>query len=111
MYVHHVVAELAYGETSSRTKYIRHLDDNKLNNYPSNVVPGTPSDNREDSRRNGTMIVGSQSHHAKISEEDVRDIRRKIAAGIRNREIVKEYGLTSSTITNIRKRKIWKHVV
>src|ERR1700727_1496108 len=84
VYLHHVIAELAFGAVSSHKNYIRHLDDNRLNNYASNVARGSPADNREDSRRNGTMLVGSRSHHAKISEDDVREIRRKMREGTRS---------------------------
>ena len=111
VYLHHVVAELAYGAVSGVRNHIRHLDDNKLNNYTSNIAQGTAGDNREDARRNRTMLIGSRHPLAILTEDDVRDIRRKLASGVRNKEIVKEYGLASSSVTYIRKRKTWKHVV
>lgn len=54
-------------------------------------------------------VRGETNGNAKLSDEDVRDIRRRIAAGDMQARIAKEHGVSPSTIANIRTGRTWRH--
>ena len=78
---------------------------------PAHLAIGTIKDNSDDSRRKGRATVGIQSHFAKITEDDVREIRIRRLKGERLRSIGVDYGLSDACVCVIAKRKKWKHVV
>lgn len=49
----HLVAFMAYGRWPAPGEIVRHLDDDRLNNYAGNIAFGTQRDNVRDSIRNG----------------------------------------------------------
>jgi hypothetical protein len=110
IYLHHVVAELIYGSTPSGQR-IRHYDDDKGNNFPSNLCFGTQSENLHDAVRNGCVKVGEARHDTKLSSEAVRDIRRRVALGIETQaEIGSDYGLDQRAVWQIKERLRWRHL-
>ena len=48
--------------------------------------------------------------NAKVTEEQVREIRTRRETGESYNELAKEFGLTPTTVRNIALRKTWKHV-
>lgn len=54
---------------------------------------------------------GSTHPLARLTEDDIREIRRMKQAGMRNRRIAEHFQMTESSICNILKGKTWKHVV
>ena len=75
--------------------YIRHLDDNRANNKLENLCYGTPLENYLDVYRLGGT-------HGKLTAENVRDIRRKLAEGFSTSEIAARYNVCERVIRNIR---------
>ncbi len=58
-----------------------------------------------------TESQGVKHHKAKLTEQDVLDIRARYAVGdIKQYEIAKIYGVTQPTINAIINRKIWQHI-
>ena len=54
---------------------------------------------------------GSAHYKAKLTEIDVKVIRRAYAAGLcTQRDIASEYNISKYTVWNILKKKTWKHV-
>lgn len=53
---------------------------------------------------------GEDHHFAKLTNEKVREIRRLCAAGVRHRQIARCYGISPSTVSDIRTGKLWKHI-
>lgn len=53
---------------------------------------------------------GSASHRATITEDDVRAIRARHAAGELQRDLAAAYGLAAGTVSQIVHRTRWKHV-
>ena len=51
--------------------------------------------------------AGSSNHNAKLSDDDIVEIRRLIDAGEFNTTIGKMFGVNHSTISNIRRGKSW----
>ncbi len=57
------------------------------------------------------VVVGERHPQSKVTADQVREIRRRYAAGgISQRLLGLEYGITQMTVTEIVRRKIWRHV-
>lgn len=57
----------------------------------------------------GKRLIAPVTQH-KLTEDDVRDIRRSLAQGVMGERIAEEYGVDPSLIGFIKNGKIWKHV-
>ncbi len=90
----------------------RHKDDNALNNRIDNLVWGNRFENMDDRRRNGLMVCGEKQWTAKVTEDEVREMRRRYERGnVLQKQLADEYGVTYQLVHCIVKRKTWKHVV
>jgi hypothetical protein len=84
-------------------------DDNRL----ENLYWGTRKQNQQDSIRHGTKAYGRQfqSGHApyrtKLTRDDVRAIRASTES---HAELAEKYGVHRTTISDIRRGKIWANV-
>lgn len=59
----------------------------------------------------GTLIRGEKQHLAKLTEQDVLEIRSKYAAGESVKELQVRYKIKSgSTIRSVIDKTTWKHV-
>jgi hypothetical protein len=78
---------------------------------PDHLFLGTPQDNLADMRSKGRQARGEKHGHAKLSEEDVRSIRRRYATGeAKQQELADEYKVGQGIISQIIHRKLWSHV-
>lgn len=85
-----------------------HNDGNCLNDAPNNLRWDTVIGNKSDMVRHGTRVCGEMVVTAKLTEADVREIRR---VGKPLRPLAKRYGITEAMVSLIIKRKAWKHVI
>lgn len=81
---------------------------------PAHLWLGLPVDNTRDMLakgrgRNGDRR-GSKNGNAKLTEEDIHEIRRLIANGLNNTVIAARFGVVHGMISLIRLGKKWKHV-
>ncbi len=88
-----------------------HKCDNRWCVNPDHLFLGTIDDNNKDKTAKGRNVSwmqrGEASHTSKLTEDDVRAIRkdhRKTAV------IAAEYGVNKSTIERVRNYKYWTHV-
>jgi hypothetical protein len=84
-----------------------HGDGDCRNNRLSNLRWDTALANREDMVRHGTRQRGRQIHTAKLTEDDVREIRR---IGKPLKPLAIRFGVTETTVSYVLNRKVWKHV-
>jgi hypothetical protein len=89
---------------------VRHLDGNHLNNNLENLTYGTAKENAEDRVRCGAHTIGETHGRAKLTVDNVRDIRHMYECAIPIAEIAREFNRGESTIRDIVKGKHWKHV-
>lgn len=88
-----------------------HWDGNPRNNRADNLRWATKKENEEDKKRHGTYQYGVNNVSNKLSEQNVRDIRQRYAAGgVTQRALAREYGLHQVTVSEIVLRKIWEWV-
>ncbi|MGE0652015.1 MAG: NUMOD4 motif-containing HNH endonuclease [Alphaproteobacteria bacterium] len=91
---------------------VAHSDGNPSNNRVSNLRWATHRDNQMDMRRHGTMMDGEKCITAKLTAEQVRAIRQRVAADGRGsqRRISEETGLSPAQICRIVKNTRWRHL-
>ncbi len=104
---HRVSYELEYGAIPSKLCVCHHCD-NPPCVRPEHLFLGTRDDNNQDAIRKGRNAKGRMVPQAKLTEEQVKSIRLDTRS---RREIAKEYGLYYNTISKIRTRKLWAHVL
>jgi hypothetical protein len=108
-YIHHVVAEMAHGPRPGGLNVL-HRDDDKSNNWPDNLYYGTQAQNTRDAIVNGLFVTGQRRTQAKVTDDDVRQIRRLLAAGERQTEIGPKFGISSQLVNAIARGRRWAHV-
>lgn len=96
----------------SEEDIICHKCDNPSCVNPNHLFKGTTQDNVNDKIDKGRDVRGENVHCSKLNAQDVIDIRRLVADGnIKKQDIAKMFNISPSGVTNIYKRKIWKHVL
>lgn len=106
--VHRIVLEAFVGPCPVGQEGL-HGDDDGSNNDLSNLRWGTRADNLQDAIRNGRKAVGSSVYLAKLTEADIPDIR-KLFGSRSYASIARQYGVSESTIRQIRDGRSWAHV-
>jgi hypothetical protein len=81
---------------------------------PDYLFTGTVQDNVFDMMKKGRGIKAKGEQHGmvKLSEDDVVEIRRRVAAGEYENQtkLGKEFGVSNQLISRIASRGIWAHV-
>lgn len=108
--VHQLVAE-AFLYKSLGAVEVRHLDGNPQNNVVTNLKWGSYRDNREDSRKHGTLAVGEKHGRSKLDASDVRQIRSNWNGGSTYTSVARDYGVDPKTIWQIIKGRTWVQVL
>lgn len=104
---------LIHGETeANKHEVVRHTCDNPPCVNPRHLVGGTHLDNQRDMAARGRIkpAKGRLHWNAKITEDDVREIRRRAALGEKQRALAEEFGLTFQQVWHIVRRRSWDHV-
>ena len=68
----------------------------------------TKAENEADSVGHGTHTRGSCNGGAKFTDEQVADVRRRLAAGEQGKDIAADLGVTGSTISRINRRQRYR---
>ncbi len=107
---HRISYEMHHGEIAQRLQ-VCHSCDNRRCVNPSHLWLGTAADNARDRDSKGRGAFGRRNFNTKLTEREVREIRRRYAAGgVVARELASEYGVATSTVGNILNGYHWKHV-
>ena len=88
----------------------RHLDDNPLNNHLDNLAYGTHAENEQDKARNGNALIGERHWAAQLTDEKVREIRRRCAGGESQRAVARDLRLSQSIVQRAVARVTWSHI-
>lgn len=107
--VNRVVA-LRFLKNPNNLPQVNHIDGDKENNALSNLEWSSGSDNERHAHRNGLKTGrGSQNSNAKLSADQVIEIRR-LALTKPITELMEQFDVARSTLNNIITRTTWKHV-
>lgn len=89
---------------------VRHSCDFRACVNPSHLLLGSQLDNIEDRQERGRQARGEQTGSAKLSVENVREIRRLHADGLGQREVARKMALPYSCVHGVISGKWWAHV-
>jgi hypothetical protein len=84
-----------------------HLNGNSLDNRASNLAWKTRVENELDKIEHGRSNRGSRQWKAKLTDQDVQEIRRLAAGGTRQAEIAARFKISQPTVSEIASRKKW----
>ena len=117
--VHVLVLSAFVGPRPDPSHHGRHLDGNPRNNKLSNLAWGTPSENVGDMLRHGRHGAwtkperyrrGSAHPRAKLTEEQVNEIRAAISSGASTlRGMARKFGVTAITVRRAVDGTSWAH--
>ena len=108
--VHRVVLSAFCGPPPFRGAHAAHNDGDVTNCKLTNLRWASPAENQADVARHGRRCCGEKVFGARLTEDDVRAIKRLIAAGTSNPVIANRYGVSISSIYLIRHNRTWRHV-
>jgi hypothetical protein len=81
-----------------------HYDGNPGNNRLDNLRWDYASSNQLDRHRHGTM------YHARLTPQDIPNIWARLVAGQQPTEIARDYGVTSWSVSFIKRGTSWSHI-
>lgn len=111
-YVHRLVAEM-FVENPNDLPCVNHKNGIKSDNRDSNLEWVTYKQNTQHSKEVLGNMIGVKNGSAKLTEEDVLNIREMKSLGIKQIRIAETFNVSKGTISLIvgdTKRKIWGHV-
>ena len=98
-------------------KEVAHTCDVRNCCNPEHLFLATHDENMKDCQKKGRNVRGERSHYAKLTPEQVRQIRLEYRfwreGKIRRsnaKELAARYGVRPGAITNITSGRLWKHV-
>jgi len=86
----------------------RHLDGNPSNNWRSNLLWGTGTQNWADKRRHGTAAILERHGHAKLTRDDVAVIRAAPKSYGYAKHLAGRFGVSTSLIRKVRSGEAWQ---
>jgi hypothetical protein len=105
--VHRLVAEAFLGPCPEG-HIVRHGPGGPLDNRLCNLSYGTPSDNNgADRLRDGTLPRGTRNGSARLTEEQVVEIKRRLLAGESRASLGREFGVRAENISHIATGRNW----
>lgn len=108
--VHREVCRRAHGEPPSPEHFSCHSCDNPPCINRHHLRWDTPQGNIDDRQQRARHMHGSSHYKAKLDENKVREIRRRLDEGEDEHALAEEYGVTHGSIWFIHKGRTWKHV-
>ncbi|MEU8199394.1 HNH endonuclease [Microbispora amethystogenes] len=89
---------------------VLHSCDNRKCVNPAHLRLGTKADNTRDMLTKQRGLVGQRNGHAKLTDTQAAEIRRRRLAGERRDVLAAEFHVSGATITRIANGEGWRHV-
>ncbi len=112
---HRLAYQIAFGEIPDGLLVCHHCDNPPCVN-PKHLFLGTARDNAHDALSKGRYCNGERIVQSKLKTEDVLAIRKAYVANPRRKSesggtaLAKKFGISTSNVSDIIHRKIWKNV-
>ena len=91
-------------------QHVLHYCDTPLCVRPDHLFLGTPRDNIDDMLAKERSLRGVRNPKARLSEDDVREIRRRRSSGETLVSIALDFGITHAMVSQIARRVAWGHL-
>lgn len=108
-YAHRVAWEIAYGPIPEG-KLVCHTCDNRKCVNPEHLFLGTSADNSRDMIKKNRSMKGEVNPKSRLSEDDVREIRRMRSLGMTWEPIAERFNVSSATARFAGTGRTWAHV-
>jgi hypothetical protein len=90
--------------------YVCHACDNVACVNPNHLFLGTQKQNLQDMASKGRSTWGEKNPMAKLTEEQVKEIKQGFAVGKTDTELAKQFNMSRQGINNIRNNKLWSYI-
>ena len=92
--------------------FVCHVCDNPKCINPDHPFIGTAKDNSRDMVKKGRHVshLGENNQCSRLTENQVIEIRRLCSEGVKQIEIGKMFGIDQCHVSDIKLRKLWKHI-
>lgn len=104
---HRIICELAHGSAPEGKNDAAHSCGNRLCCNPRHLRWASRQENVDDTLIHGTRLRGERVRHAKLTEQQVIEIRGLISDGVRKATIAKQYGITEASVLDIDAGRTW----
>ena len=108
---HRLSYEIEHNVTLSPSDHVCHSCDNPRCVRPSHLFLGDHAANTADKMAKGRHVYGTSKGEAhgcaKLDERQVREIRSSREKGV---TLAAQYGVSTTQISDIRNRRVWKHL-
>lgn len=108
-YVHRLVLE-AFSGIAGPGLEACHNNGNRSQNVISNLRWDTKKNNHADKFAHGTVRNGEMARAAKLTAQQVIEIRSRLLAGDEQQAIAEHFSITQPTVSDIKSRRTWKHI-
>lgn len=108
--VHRIVLTAFVGHPPRDKPQACHINGNRQDNRLENLRWGNAWENAQDKHRHGTTVWGQKINTNKLTPDDVRIIRARLAAGEFQRAIAADFGVNQYAIWAINARKSWRRL-
>jgi hypothetical protein len=105
--VNRIVATVFHGAPPTPKHQAAHCDGDKTNDCASNLAWKSRKENEQDKKLHGTYLFGERANGARMTASGVREVLMSDAS---NHELAAKFGVSYSTIFDIRTRRSWRHV-
>ncbi|MGX7706362.1 NUMOD4 domain-containing protein [Methylobacterium sp. Gmos1] len=106
--IHRLVCTAFNGPPAEDDMDCAHLDGSRNNSVPENLAWVSRAENMSHKRLHGTQQIGELGPSAKLSREQVEEIRRSYNAGEKRPSLAVKYGVTRWQIRRIVLGKAWR---
>ncbi len=111
-YIHRLVGQaFLLVPTDKQANEINHKNGVRTDNKVKIFEWVTRQGNVDNAIARGTAVRGERVGGSKLTEEKVKEIRRACTRGEDYGELSARYGISKASITLIKQRKNWKHVI
>lgn len=112
MGAHRIAWELANGPIPEGMCVLHNCPsgDNRLCVNHEHLFLGTRAENSRDMINKGRSGTGQRNSQAKLTEDDVRGIRKSCECGESKSSVARRYGISRTQVSNTVARKRWAHV-
>jgi hypothetical protein len=108
--VHRLACEAVHGRAPADKPIAAHWCGNRCCANPQHLRWATQAENMADKVTHGTAQRGEKHGGAKLTWDEVREIRSLLNAGHYGKDVARQFGVSKSTISFIRRGQTWANM-